>query len=203
MKRALLLTTLITLISTGALAAKKIYKWTDAKGVVHYSETQPGNQAGQGNQTLNAQGLVVATQANQATAVQIAEQKKADEAKARADKAQKDADQRLLDSYASEADIERGYQQNIQLLDQQIGSTTADIGNREKGLAKLVAQAAETERTGKPVAEQIKQLIVNERNQIAVQKKYVADRQAQKLTAKTKFDSELARYREVSARMKK
>jgi hypothetical protein len=191
------------LFASSADAQKKIYKWTDAKGVVHYSERQPASESAQGNEQLNAQGVVVNKQADQQTAIKNAEETKRLEAERKAVLAQKEADQRLIDSYASEADITRGYQQNVQLLEQQVNTTTIDIADREKGLAKLVAQAAETERAGKPVPEAIKQMIANERVQILTQKKYVVDKNAAKLTAKTKYEQDLKRYREVLARNKK
>lgn len=183
--------------------ATKIVKWVDEKGVTHFGNSQPGAQTGLGSQTLNAQGIPINTQANQQNAVAAAAEAKRAEA-AKADQAKRaEADQRLMDSYASEADLQRNYQQNVELLDQQITSTQGDIDSRQKGLAKLIATAGESERAGKPVAEQIKMMIVNERAQIESQKAYVASRQAARLTAKTQFDTNLKNYREVLARHNK
>lgn len=186
-----------------SVAAPKIVKWVDEKGVTHFGNSQPGATTGLGSQTLNAQGIPTNTQANQQTAASVAaETKRLAELKLVQEK-QAAADQRLLDSYASEQDLERNYQQNVELLDQQINSTQSDIENRQKGLNKLIATAGESERAGKPVAEQIKMMIVNERAQIETQKTYIATRQAARLTAKAQFDANLKKYREVTARNKK
>ena len=190
-------------IATGSAAAPKIVKWVDAKGVTHFGNSQPGAATGLGSQTLNAQGIPTNTQVNQQTAATVAlEAKRLEELKRNLAK-QAAADQRLIDSYASEKDLERNYQHNVELLDQQISSTKGDIENRQKGLNKLVATAAESERAGKPVAEQIKMMIVNERAQIETQKAYIATRQTARVTAKAQFDANLKKYREVIARSKK
>ena len=190
-------------IATGSAAAPKIVKWVDEKGVTHFGNSQPGAATGLGSQTLNAQGIPTNTQVSQQTAATVAlEAKRLEELKRNLAK-QAAADQRLIDSYASEKDLERNYQQNVELLDQQISSTKGDIENRQKGLNKLVATAAESERAGRPVAEQIKMMIVNERAQIETQKAYIATRQTARLTAKVQFDANLKKYREVIARSKK
>ena len=138
-----------------------------------------------------ADTLSAAAEAKRLEALKVSQQKQAE------------ADQRLIDSYASEQDLERNYHQNVELLDQQINSTQSDIESRQKGLNKLVATAAESERAGKPVAEQIKMMIVYERSQIETQKAYIATRMAARVTAKTQYDINLKKYREVIARSKK
>jgi len=190
-------------IATASIAAPKIVKWVDEKGVTHYGNSQPGAATGLGSQTLNAQGIPTNTQANQQNAAAKAAELKNQEQLKIAQEKQAAADQRLIDSYASEQDLERNYEQNVELLDQQINSTQSDIENRQKGLNKLVATAAESERAGKPVAEQIKMMIVNERAQIETQKAYIATRHAARVLAKTQFDANLKKYREVIARNKK
>jgi hypothetical protein len=196
-------TILSALFCSAAHAEKKILKWTDEKGVVHYGNSQPGAATGLGAQTMNAQGVVTNTQVDQSKALSAAEEKKRQEELKRKAEAQKIEDQRLLDSYATEEDLTRSYQQNVELLDQQMKATQVDIESRQKGLNKLIATAGESERAGKPVPEQIKILIVNERAQIETQRKYIAAKQAARLTAKTEYDTNVARYREVVARNKK
>jgi hypothetical protein len=197
--RLIALTLLAASVATPAFATK-ILKWTDAKGVVHFGNTIPPSETGQGSQTLNSAGIPVAKQDSQATAAAAAvEAKRLAEVKRVAD-AQAEQDRRLMDSYTSEADITRDYQQSVELLDQQISATQVDIDGRQKSLAKLVATAGESERAGKPVSEQIKLLIINERTAIENQKKYIATRQAARATSKTEFDAKLARYRAVVAR---
>lgn len=190
-------------ISNSALAEKKIVKWTDEHGVVHFGNAQPASEAKRGAQTLNAQGVVTATKTDQATALSVAEALKKQELEKAAAAKQVLEDQRMLDSYASEDDLKRNYVQNVELLDQQIIATTADIDNRQKGLNKLIATAGESERAGKPVPEPIQLMIANERAQIESQRSYIKQKEEDKKIAKTRYETELARYREVLARSKK
>lgn len=190
-------------ISNSAFAEKKIVKWTDENGVVHFGNAQPASESKLGSQTLNAQGVVTSTKVDQASALSAAEALKKQELEKAAAAKLAAEDQRMLDSYASEDDLKRNYVQSVELLDQQIIATKADIDNRQKGLNKLIATAGESERAGKPVPEQIQMMIANERAQIESQRAYIKQKEEDKKLAKTRYDSELARYREVIARSKK
>lgn len=190
-------------ISNVAFAEKKIVKWTDEHGVVHFGNAQPASQSKLGAQTLNAQGVVTSTKVDQASAASAAEALKKQELEKAAAAKLAAEDQRMLDSYASEDDLKRNYTQSVELLDQQVIATQADIENRQKGLNKLIATAGESERAGKPVPEQIQMMIANERAQIESQRAYIKQKEEDKKLAKTRYETELARYREVLARSKK
>jgi hypothetical protein len=188
------------LAASQALAEKKIVKWTDEKGVVHYGNAVPGSQTGLGSQKLNSQGIVTNTQIDQKNVAAAEAAKRAAEEQKKLEAKRILADQQLLDAYATEADIARDYQQNVELLDQQIKSSQIDIESRQLGLNKLIATAGESERAGKPVPEQIKVMIATERAQIEQQRKYVNSKKASQATAKKTYEDNLARYREVMAR---
>jgi Domain of unknown function (DUF4124) len=180
--------------------ATKIVKWTDEAGQVHYGSAPPPGAAKQGTQTLNDRGMVIETKAGQTEATKQAEQKKVEAAKLRAEEKLAVEDQRLIDSYASEQDLVRAYQQNVELIEQQVVTTKADLANRQTSLDKLVARAADMERTGKPVNDQLKQMIVSERTQIGRQQEYLNGKIKSKVTAKTQFDLNVQRYRDVLKR---
>jgi len=180
--------------------AAKIVKWTDEAGQVHYGSAPPPGAAKQGTQTLNDRGMVIETKLGQAQATEQAEQKKVEAARLRAEEKQAAEDQRIIDSYASEDDLVRAYEQNVELIEQQVVTTQADLVNRQSSLDKLVARAADMERTGKPVNEQLKQMIASERTQIDRQKEYMTGKIASKAAAKTQFDQNVQRYRDVLKR---
>jgi hypothetical protein len=185
---------------TSAVHAKKIYTWTDEKGVKHYSNTQPPDQVKHGSNVLNSQGVKVESRANEQDRAKIEEQRKAAAAAKIAAEKQAREDRVLLEKYPTEDDVKRGYMQNVELLDEQIRTTTQDIEGRQTSLAKLVTQAGELERANKTVPENIKLMIAQERQQIENSRKFIKQRQAAKVTAKVEYDKDLARYREVHAR---
>ena len=184
-------------LSSPGLAAKKMYKWVDAQGNVTYSERQPPEASKLGSSTLSASGVVVETKPSQDKAREVAAAAARTAAEKKALLEQDKADQRLLDSYASEDDLLRGYEQNVELIEQQVIATRVDITSRQKSLDALVARAGENERTGKPVADQLKTMISTERTQIETQRAYLAKKETDKALARKQYEANLARYRAV------
>ena len=73
------------LLAAAALPAEaKIYRWVDAQGKVHYSDTLPVRDSGRGNDLLSKDGLIVKHHDSEA-------QKKAQEAAAAAERVQREA----------------------------------------------------------------------------------------------------------------
>ena len=94
----------------------------------------------------------------------------------------------------------RAYDQRVDLLQQTIEAREVEIGLREQGMTKLVAQAAETERAGRAVPEALKQLIDGERQEIDRQRAFVKEKKIELIRAKDDYDRDMARYREVAER---
>lgn len=185
---------------------QKLYKWTDQQGNVHYSDHIPPEAKEYARERLSEQGVSV-EQTNRAQtpeeiAAQIAAEEKA-AAEALTAEQQRKADEALLNSYASEEDITRAYNQRIDLLDQTVEARHIEIGAREQGLSKLVAQAAEMERSGKTVSDALKQMIAGERTEIERQKEYLVKKEGEKAAAQAEYDRDMARYRAAMARASK
>jgi len=202
-------TQLISAISLGLLLcaatadAGKLYKWVDENGNVTYSDQVPPDQVQHAREELNKDGITVkevtqALSAEEQAAVYRAEEEarlvalSAEEARRR--------DKALLDSYAGEGDLTRAYSQRVDLLEQTIEAREVEIGLREKGMIKLVAQAAETERAGRAVPEALKQLIDGERQEIDRQLAFVEEKKVELIQSKGDYERDMARYREVAAR---
>lgn len=182
-----------------------MYKWKDKDGNVHFSDQVPPEAAEYAREKVNDQGIAVeavdrALTPEEQAAKDAAVRKAADEAKAAEER--RKADEALLNSYASEDDLTRAFTQRMDLLGQTIEARRVEISAREKSLAQLVGQAAEMERAGKAVGETIKQMITGERSEIDRQKKFLVDKEAEKIVAKSDYERDLAKYREVLARNK-
>lgn len=184
--------------------APKLYKWTDAQGNVHYSDQVPPDQAGQAREKLNEQGVAVdrvdrALTPEEQAAKDAEDKRLAEEAK-RAEEERRAAEN-LVNSYASEEDLTRAYQQRLDLLEQTVAARQVEIDAREKSLATLVAQAADLERQGKTVSDALKQMITSERAEIDKQKKFLAERENERSKAKSEYEANVARYRAAVAKM--
>jgi hypothetical protein len=183
----------------------KLYKWKDKDGNVHYTDTIPPEANDLAREALNKDGISVekverALTAEEKAARAAAEAKAAEQA--RIVEEQRKRDQVLMNSYANEEDLTRGYNQRMDLLAQTIEARKIEIGAREKSLATLVAQAADLERSGKVVSEPIKQMIVSERTEIERQKGFIKQKEAEKITAKQEYEADLKTYRAAVARFK-
>ena len=128
------------------------YKWRDAQGNLHYSDSVPAEATKFGYDVVNPQGIVVKHVDRAKTADELAEAKlAASKALAERKAAEQRArdDEQLLSTYPQEEDLRRAQQQQLEMLNQQIKSSEVSLRNQEQSLAELLDRAAEAERTGK------------------------------------------------------
>lgn len=187
-------------------ASKKMYKWTDKDGNIHYSDQIPPEAKEYARERLSDQGVSVDRVERAMTPEEIASQQAAADKAAADAKAAEDrrkADESLLNSYASEEDLTRSYNQRVDLLEQTLEARNIEIGVREKGLAQLVAQAAEMERGGRVVSDTLKQTIAGERTEIERQREFMKSKEGEREAARVEYERDLERYRAALARQKK
>lgn len=204
MKRILPAFALLALcVAAPAPAQQKIYKCTNDKGETFFASTyDPVRCAGGGSQ-LNAQGVAVREFERVKTAEELAADKAAAAAQAEADRIaaeQKAADQVLLMSYATEDDLTRTHQQELQMIDTAVATAKLQLGSQQRTLAELLAIAAESERAKRPVPENIAKSIGTARSQIEAQNAFMVRKDAERLESAKTYEETLARYREIVAR---
>lgn len=193
-------------VQAQSAGGKKLYKWTDQEGNVHYSDQIPPEAKEYARERLSDQGVAVERTDRAMTPEELAAQKAAAdkaEAEAKVAEEQRKADEALINSYASEEDLTRAYKQRLDLLGQTIDARHIEIAAREQSLQTLVAQAAEMERSGRAVSDALKQMIASERVEIDRQKAFLVKKEAEKITAKTDYDRDMARYKSALARSQK
>ena len=186
--------------------AAKLYKWTDENGKVHFSDRVPPEQVKQARSELNSQGVSVKQTERAKTPEEIAAAKAEAEEAARLQKIadeQRRSDETLINSYASEDDLKRAYEANLELIEQQIISTNADIDLRERNLEQLVKRASQSEQSGQKVDDNITKLIDNERQEIERQKAYILTKGADKAKAESDYLDRLGKYRAAVAKTRK
>lgn len=181
---------------------KKLYKWVDAQGNVYYSDKVPPDQIQYGRKELNQQGIVTGQQDKALSDAERAAKREREAAERRAAleaKRKAEEDKRFLDSYATEDDLHRAFQLNLDLLSQQITSARGDIELRQKSLDRLMGRASEIEAAGKKVDPGLQSMIDSERRAIGQQTGYLAAKEKEKKLADADYQAKLARYRELSA----
>jgi hypothetical protein len=124
---------------------RKLYTWTDDKGVVHYGDSVPPEFANRDRNLLNAQGVRVGFEEGEVTEAERAEiaKKKAEADAAAAAQAEVDRhDKMLLQTYIAVADIEDLRNRRLELLESQIKVTELYLNNLRKRLVMLQDEAA-------------------------------------------------------------
>lgn len=194
---------LIALSISAQAANGNRYKWRDAGGNLHYSDSLPADASQYGYDIVNMQGLVVKHVERAKTAAELTQTKLA-EAKAQAVRKQADAlaraDDQLLTGYPEESDLERAHKQSRDMLDQQLGAAQISLRSQEQALAELLDRAAEEERANRKVAPAQERQLAIVRKHVDEQRLLVEHREQARLEADAKFESETLRYRQLKAK---
>ncbi|MEI7035138.1 DUF4124 domain-containing protein [Fulvimonas yonginensis] len=174
------------------------YRWVDAKGLPHYSDSLTAEAMKYGYDLVNDQGLVVRHVDRQLSADErAAAAKLAAEQAARqqAESARRRADLQLLNAYGDEAALKQAQQQELDTIDQQISTTRLSLHNQEKALADLLARAAELERAKQPVPKSLADSIAAQRNVVADQHATLEHQQDKRAAAEQAAARQLEHYR--------
>ncbi len=144
------LTCLILLGMSSIASAGKLYKWIDENGEVRYSDRMPVSEVKRKHQTLNAQGIVIATKEAARTEEEIKVGKEAAkelQAKQEVERQNKEAqgrvDKVLLLTFSSEKEMSRVKNDRIDVLDSVIRLIYKSIATTEERLSRFQKTAQE------------------------------------------------------------
>jgi hypothetical protein len=192
------------LLLASSVAQAKIYKCTDTKGKVFYSQSYDPKLCGGGGSQLNEQGLEVKKLERQKTPEEIQAEreqaKRAAEAQVIAD-AQAQQDRALMMSYTSEADLQRARDQELEVVQASVNTTKLSLASQEKALAEILAHAASFERAKTPVPQVTTDQLKVVRQQIDTTNRQLAERQAEMKRIEATYTAKFARYRELKAKI--
>ena len=181
----------------GALAAG-MYKWTDDKGVVHYSDQMPPEAVNKGTVVMDKQGRAVKKIEPAPTSEQL-KAKAEEEDKAKALARQRDEqtrkDMALLQSYTSEDEIEFARKRAISAVTDQIKAAedySATLVRREK---ELEAQKAAL--GGKPVPAALENELVGISNEMGRQKGLLTLKKDELATINARYDVDKRRWQDI------
>jgi hypothetical protein len=179
------------------------YRWHDAQGGLHYSDSIPPDVVHLGYDIVNDNGLLVRHVAREQTpaerAAAEAEAARVAAAKRAADQ-QTLADQQLLAAYPNEAELRETHQAKLAQMQQTINTTQQNLRSQEQNLAELLAHAADLERSGKPVLPTLRKRLADQRQSVAGERKEVTHLQAEREAMAKQLGKELQRYRMLSAK---
>jgi len=183
-----------------AAVAAGLYKWTDDKGVTHYSDQMPPDAVNKGTTVFDKQGRPVkkieaAPTPEQQKAKELEEERQKGVAKLRDDQTRKDL--ALLQSYTSEDEIEFARGRAISAVSIQIKSAesyTTDLTRRQQELEKQKAALA-----GKPMPAALENELTSLNDELGRQGKLLALKKDELATISARYDVDKRRWQEIKA----
>ena len=181
-------------------AERKLYKWTDKDGQVHYGDQVPPEYASEERHVMNARGVEV----DKLDAQKSPEQQAIADQKARDEAAQRDRDRNLLNTYVSVQEIERLRDQRLALVSGQINVTSAFLETLEARQKKLRAQSMNfrpynPKPEAPPMPDQIAEDLVRTGNDIRAQQQNLRQKRKEEATLKSSFASDIERFKQLKS----
>ena len=171
------------------------FRWVDENGRVHYSDQLPPKEVDRAYSIINKGGVTIDSVEKAKTKEQLAEEKRLKAQQAE----RKNYDNILLDTYGKVSDLEDTRDRYIAAIEGLIKVSQHKLANLNNELDKLNKAAANLERDGKVMPDQMRQDIVNIQSQIDRENDFILAQRAQQKDLRTKFASDINRFKELKA----
>lgn len=174
------------------------YRWKDASGVVHFSDTIPSSALAGGYDIVDTQGMVVRhvdrelTPAERRAAAAVAAR---DAAARRAARQLQLEDSRMLAAYPTDKDLQQSQQAQLQQIQADITSLETNLRSQEDSLTELLAHAADLEHAGQPIPPYVNKRIAEQRRSVNDERAALVQRHTDFANAQMRFAAQLERYR--------
>ena len=180
--------------------AKKLYCWNE-NGRKVCGDALPAEAAGSGRTEFNAKsGMKSGEVARALTDAERAAAAAAETEAARlaqAEKARQRRELAMVESYATEADLRRAFQERVDLIDETVKASQLGVGNLRQSLLGLLRQAGEMELAGKPVPPNVAANIATQHRELRRQQVILFAQQRDRAALGGEFDAAVNRYREL------
>lgn len=181
----------------GAHAAE-LFRYRNGNGVVVLANTIPAEYASQGYTVIDHRGRVIRVVPRQLTDEEIQARSEAEavEREAEAERlARRRQDEDLLRLYSTPDDVERALERKLASIEGAIDTVEANIQRLRTQKRNLQARAAEIERSGQPIPQQVISGIRSLDDQIAERQREIASREAEILATREDFAETRERLR--------
>jgi hypothetical protein len=205
--RVLLPVLLLALLAGAAVAQsdkqKKLYRWVDKSGQVHYGDSVPAEYAEQDRDVLNRQGVAVGREEGTITPEEAAA-KAAEEKAARDEQKRKLRDRVLLQTYQSVKELEVLRDNRLELVDAQLTIQEQSLSNLRAQRAQIERQAARyapinTAADAAALPDELAADIERSASDIVTQEANLVKRRNERESIRLNFESDIKRYEELRA----
>lgn len=179
------------------------YRWKDAAGVVHFSDTIPASALAGGYDIVNAQGLVVRHVERELTPAErrAAAARAAQEAAVRRDAQQRRvADAQMLAAYPTDQDLQASQQAQLRQIQADISSLETNLRSQEDSLTELLAHAADLEHSKQPIPPYVSKRIAEQRQSVNDERAALVQKRADFVQTEVRFAAQLEHYRALRAK---
>jgi hypothetical protein len=182
---------------------KKVYRWVDKNGQVHYGDSIPVEYADQDRDVLNKQGVTVGREQGQVTAEEAAAKVAADKA-ARDEQKRRLRDRVLLQTYQSVEELEVLRDNRLELVDSQLVIQEQSLANLRAQHAMIKKQAARyapvnTKPDAPPLPAELENDIKRAASDIATQEDNLQKRRDERENIRQTFEADIKRFGELRA----
>ncbi|HKU80143.1 MAG TPA: DUF4124 domain-containing protein [Rhodanobacteraceae bacterium] len=174
------------------------YRWTDASGVVHFSDTIPSSALSGGYDIVNSQGMVVRHVARELTSAErrAASARAAQEAAVLREAQQRRvADAQMLAAYPTDKDLQASQQAQLRQIQADIGSLETNLRSQEDSLTELLAHAADLEHSKQPIPPYVSKRIAEQRQSVNDERAALVQKRTDFARAEIRFAAQLEHYR--------
>jgi uncharacterized protein DUF4124 len=179
-------------------SGRKLYKWVDNQGEVHYGDHVPDEYANQERHVFNKQGVEI----ERVEAQKTPEQQAAEDQKNQAAEERRRRDHNLVTTFGSVEEIERLRDQRLGLLADQIKVATQFLEILHSRLEKMRIDATRFKPySDKPTAPRMPDLMAEDLVRIGAdirtQEDNLRQKRSEEADLSTQFTADIARYKEL------
>jgi len=192
----------LTLVSLSIPAQARIVCWTNKDGVRECGDKVPPEYAQTDRQEMSKQGMVVEEKERAKTEEELAEEKRQAELQAEKDKLALDEARRdkiLLDTFSNVDDIEMTRDGKIAAIQASISLAETRNQKLQAELDKLVEQAANEERAGKPISEELENDIESLKRQVKTNNDFITEKREEQEMAREASANDVERFKELKS----
>ena len=176
------------------------YRWVDDKGVVHYGDRIPAQDAQKERTILNREGVEVGRLDAQRTGAEIAEQARRDQDQAHLEQ----HDSFLLTTYTSAKDIEDLRDARLAELNGQHAAADQYVVTLNSRLVALQAQALtykpySTRAGARKMPDDLAENLVRTLSELRTLRNTLASKDKEESAVRAEFDSDIQRYKTLRA----
>ena len=180
-----------------------LFKWFDETGQTRYGDRIPAKYAKKRSETLNSQGVVLVTKSAEKTQQQLDEEKRLIAIRAAVEKAletKAHQDRILLDTFTTENEIAITRDRKTEAVEAMISITNDRIHKARSRLLEQTRRAANMERSGHSIPDNLKKGITDTRSQIKQNLSYIENRKIEQQSIRKKHDLDIKRFRALQER---